>query len=239
MVFTDLLHRSLHGGDGFRLVVFDTDQYPLRGEQVAKDGRSANDLLGTLAHQDIVAAHVGLALGAVDDQLFHGHACGSGELGVTGKDGTAETDDTGVTQRFAHLLGRQTAVIERRARNPLVAAVGLDDHGQRRQARGMSSHMLLDGQHGTGSRRVRGRRQPAVGAANDLSLAHLLTDFDERQWLAADALMQRHVEARRQRRQGDRFLHRRRLVRLRLDAALEVEESLQHSARLRRHAWLA
>jgi hypothetical protein len=49
---------------------------------------------------------------------------------VTRKDRAAEADDAGVAQDFAHLLGRQAAVIERRALDPLVAAVGLDDHAQ-------------------------------------------------------------------------------------------------------------
>jgi hypothetical protein len=189
--------RGLHGGDGFGLVVLDADQHLPRRQQVAKDGNAADDFLGTLAHQDVIAAHVGLALGAVDDQFFHGHAGGSRELGVTRKNRPTEADDAGVTKRLADLLGRQAAVIERRALHPLVATIGLDDHAQRRQTGGMRGQMLFDGKDRAGSGRVRGGRQPGIGAAYHLPLAYPLTDFDERVGRTADALMQRHVEARR------------------------------------------
>jgi hypothetical protein len=161
---------------------------------------------------------------------------GRRQLGVTRKGGAAEADDAGIAQDFAHPLGRQAAVIERRARDPLVAAVRLDDHTQRRQARGMRGDMLFDGQHGAGGRRMHRRRHPAVGATDHLPLEHVLADLDQRIGRTADVLMQRHEQARRQRRLANRQLHRRRLVGRRLDAPLEAEQSGQHCGGLRRHA---
>jgi hypothetical protein len=159
-----------------------------------------------------------------------------GQLGVARKDGAAEADDAGIAQDFAHTLGRQAAVIERRAGDPLVAAVRLDDHAQRRQARGMR-----------GTCCSMASTVPEVGActAADIQpsappiscpLSTVLAGLDQRIRRTADALVQRHVQARRQRRLADRLLHRRRLVGLRLDAALEAEQLLPAFRRLRPRA---
>ncbi len=75
---------------------------------------------------------------------------------------------------------------------------------------------------------MHGRRHPAVGTADQLPFEYRLADLNERIRDAADALMQRHVQACRQRRLADRLLHRRCLVGLRFDAALETEQVLEH-----------
>ncbi|EXI77278.1 MAG: hypothetical protein AW10_03900 [Candidatus Accumulibacter appositus] len=116
---------------------------------------------------------------------------------MTRKNCPAKADDTRVTKRLADLLGGQTAVIERRPLYPFVAAVGLDDHAQGWQTRGMRGHMFLNGKNRARSGRVRRCRQPGVGAADHLPLAHPITHFNQRIGLTADTLMQRHVEARR------------------------------------------
>ncbi|KFB72245.1 MAG: hypothetical protein AW09_002570 [Candidatus Accumulibacter phosphatis] len=83
---------------------------------------------------------------------------------------------------------------------------------------------------------MHGRRHPAVGTADQLPFEYRLANLNERIRHAADALVQRHVQARRQRRLANRLLHRRRLVGLRFDAALEAEEVPEHCGQFRRRA---
>ena len=72
------------------------------------------------------------------------------------------------------------------------------------------------------------RRYPFVGGADQLSLEDAFAGRDKRHGATADALVQRHDEPFRQGRVPDWRLHRRRLVGLRLDAAAELEELLEH-----------
>jgi hypothetical protein len=120
--------------------------------------------------------------------------------------------------------------------DPFVTAIRLDDHGQRRQTRRVRSNVLS-----------MARTVPEVGACTAADIQPSAppincplstgsptstSGFGD----AADALVQRHVQARRQRRLADRRLHRRRLVGLRFDAALEAEEVLEHCGQFRRRA---
>ena len=236
VVLGEPAHCRLHCRDGFRLVVLDADQDAARAKQVTKDRDTANDFFGALAHQHVVAGHVRLALGAVDDEILHRYRSGRRQFRVAGKGSAAETDDTGIAQEFAHPLGRQAPMIEGRARYPLVATIGLDDDAECRQPRRVCRNMVHDGQDSARGRRMHGRRHPAVGTADQLPLEDVLSGLDARCRRATDTLMQGNVKAGWQRRLGDRFLHRRRLVRLRFDATLEAEQSLQHCGRLTRHA---
>ena len=71
---------------------------------------------------------------------------------------------------------------------------------------------------------MHGGRNVAVGLADQLALQHAVAGLDQRMRRAADALVQRHDQSRRQRRDGDRLARRLRLVGRRLDAAVEVEQ---------------
>ncbi|EXI74040.1 MAG: hypothetical protein AW07_02178 [Candidatus Accumulibacter sp. SK-11] len=168
--------------------------------------------------------------------MLHRHGARRRQLGVTREGGTSEADDTSVAQQFAHAFGCQTAVVDRPALDPLVTPIRLDDHAERRQTGRMRRDMRFYGQHAAGCRRMHRGRHPAIGAADQLPLANLLADLDQRIRRPADALMQRHEQACGKRRLGDRLLHRDRLVRLGFDSPPEAEQLRQHRACLRRRA---
>jgi hypothetical protein len=195
MVLAKAPHRELHGGNGFGLVVLDTDQHSSGRQQVTEDGGAAHDLLGTLAHQQVVAGHERLALGAIDHQVFDGHGAGRGQLGMARKNSPAKAHDARVAQQLAHTFGSQTAVVERRTGNPLLTTIRLDDHRQGRQAGRMRGHMLLDSQHGAGRRRMHRCRHPAVGSTDHLPFEHLFTGLHQRIRRTAETLVERHVQA--------------------------------------------
>ena len=155
-ILANLGNRGLHCGYRFGLVVLDADQYAFRLEQIAEDADAAHDFLGALAHQQVVASHERLTFGAVDNQCVHRHRFGWRQFGVRREYRTAESDDAEIAQDLAHLLGFKRRVIERRAFDPLVTAVGFDDDGERRQAGRMRRDALLDGDDGAGGRRMHG-----------------------------------------------------------------------------------
>jgi hypothetical protein len=138
-------------------------------QQVTKDGDAAHDFLGALAHQQVVAGHERLALGTVDDQLLHRHRLAGVSLAWLGKAAPPRPTTPASRSSFAHALGRQAPVIERRARDPLVTPIRLDDHAQRRQARRVRSNMLFDGQNAC--RRSAHARPPTPSRRHRRSIA--------------------------------------------------------------------
>src|SRR5690606_32547424 len=98
-------HRGAHGGDGFRLVVLDADQHLFGLQQMGKDFDAGDQLDGFFAHQQIVSSDVRLALGTVDDQRADLLAGPHTEFYRTGKTGSAQTVDTGVTNDLQQRSG--------------------------------------------------------------------------------------------------------------------------------------
>ena len=195
--FAELGNGGFHGGDGFRLVVLDTDENALWLQQVAEDADAAHDILGALAHQHVIAGHERLAFGPVDDQVFHRHRFGGGQLGVAREHRAAKADDARIAQNLTHALGFEGGVIRNFTFDPLITAVRFDDDCERRQAGGVRRHAFFDGEHGAGGRCMHGRRNPRVGIADALALEYVLAHFDKRLRLATDALVQRHDQDRR------------------------------------------
>ena len=86
----------LDGLHRLRLVALDRDDAARRLEHVGQEQRACDDLGGVLAHQHVVAADVGLAFGAVDDQCLARY--GRRELVGRRIDGAAEADDAAGAQ---------------------------------------------------------------------------------------------------------------------------------------------
>ncbi len=60
------LNRLFHGLEGFRLVVFDTDQDGFGREHVLHGSSAADNFLGLLTHQHVIASDIRLTLGCVN-----------------------------------------------------------------------------------------------------------------------------------------------------------------------------
>jgi hypothetical protein len=161
-----------HGGNRFRLVVLDADQHAARRQHVAHDGGALEDRLGAFAHQHVVAGDEGFAFGTVEHQGIEPPLLAGVELQVAGKHRAAETDDAGVAQVVARLVG-VGAEVEGLAFDPFVAAVRFDDHAQRRKPE-VCGIGAFRRRHGTGGRGMDRRRDIAIGAADALALEHAL-----------------------------------------------------------------
>ena len=219
--------RGLHRRDRLGLVVLDADQHLVGLQQMAHDRRATQDLGRAFAHQPVVAGDVGFALGAVQDQRA-GRVFGArAQLDVGRKARSAHADDAGIAQPVAQFVRCQREGIDRLERRPALLAVGLDDHRQIGQPRGMRQHGGLDRTHHAGAGSVDRGREIAVWRGDALALQHLLTGLHQRTCGAAGALMQRHHQPRRQRGDPDRRFARQLLVAGRFDPAMEIEQLAQ------------
>ena len=57
-----------HGGNGFRLVVFDADQHLIRVQDMHQDLDPGDDFSCLVTHRSIVSGDIGLALCGIDNQ---------------------------------------------------------------------------------------------------------------------------------------------------------------------------
>ncbi|MCY1398729.1 hypothetical protein D9M71_137660 [compost metagenome] len=223
---------GLHRGDGFRLVVLDADQHLFRLQDVDEHLDAGDQFGGAFAHQHVVGADVGLALGAVDDQGVDIVLGARGQLGGGGETGAAEPGDAGLADALQQLWCALSAVVDAGLQwCPFLAAVAVDDDGRRRQAGGMWIRLIADGDHDSRGRRMQRRADRAAGLGDLLPLEHPLADFDAGHRRAADMLRQRQDQPRRQRRRGDRRGGGLALVGRREDAAGEVADLRIHAAR--------
>ena len=82
-----------HGGDGFRLIILDTDQHLARFQQMRHDVQAGDDFRRALTHEPIVAGNPRLALGAVQNQRFQMLAMAAQiQLDCAGKGRPAQAD---------------------------------------------------------------------------------------------------------------------------------------------------
>ena len=86
---------GLHGGDGVRFVVFDADQHLACLQRVRGNADAVHNAGGALAHQHVVAADKGFALGAVHHQ--GGQRAGT-QLEVGGEHRAAQANHAHVLQ---------------------------------------------------------------------------------------------------------------------------------------------
>ena len=213
---------GLHRGDGLRLVILDADQHLVRLQRVAGDGDAVADGVGALAHQAVVAADIGFALGTVDDQRFQR---ADAELEMAGEHRAAEADDAHLCQEVADLgAAALRPVVQRLALDPALLAVAVEGDAQFRQAGRVGKRLRRDGADHAGSRRVHRGRQAAVGGGDQLALGDTVTDGDAGARGITHALAQRDVQLRRQRRLADRCGAGLRLVFRRVDAAGKIEQ---------------
>ena len=155
-------HR-LHGGDGLRLVILDGDEDQLRFEDVADDVDPFGDALGLFTHQAIVAADVGLTLGAIDDQDLDLLAAG-GQFDIGRETGAAQADDAGFMDAAYQIQRASVAIVgPRQPLAPLIQTIGLQMDAQLTQARGVGDGMGLDAADDAGGRRMDRYLHPRLG----------------------------------------------------------------------------
>jgi hypothetical protein len=204
------LRRGFDGFHGLRLVALDRDDAARRVENVGQEQRAGHDRCRALAHQQVVAADVRLALRAVDDQRLAGNRCR--ELVRGWVHGAAQPDDAAGADRVELRRAISWPLrISRRQR--LVAAVGLDHDARRRLHSVAAEHgPLLDRAHQTGGPRVHGGGRRPSCLCDELASAHALPNRDHGLgWIAAMLLERKH-ELRRHETAANRQRRRARLV---------------------------
>ena len=137
--------RGAHGGDGFWLVVLDTDQHFIGLDQLHQNVDAGNQLGGVLAHQQVIGGDVGLALGAVDHQGMNLLRRAGLEFDGGGETGAAEAVDAGIADFRQQRFTVQLAVVRAgRQLAPLILAVAVEHDGRCRQAGNMRVRLRAD-----------------------------------------------------------------------------------------------
>ena len=98
------LHGHLHGGDGLGLVVLDADDALRVGEEPEHDLHALHDPGAVAPHELVVAGDVGLALGAVGDDVLDGQRVLGSQLHMGGEARAAEARDARVGHPLEDLL---------------------------------------------------------------------------------------------------------------------------------------
>ena len=145
---------------------------------------------GALAHQQVVAGDVRLALGAVEHQRLDLVFVGI-RLHVAGEYRAAQTDHAGLAQDMAQLGMRGLFVVHAAVCYPLILAVRDDGDAQVRQAGMVGDHLHVDGADRAGSGGVHRAGKASFRPADDLALEHALADLHCRYGTVAHMLVQR------------------------------------------------
>ncbi len=190
-------HRPQHR-NGLRLVIFDADQYLTRLENLREDTNTLDDLRGTVLHQAIVSGNVRLAFGGINNQRFDFIAAALQFI--------AGWEARAAEARHAKLMdalnqlgaGAGAIVAPAVALNPAVFTVGIDNHAQLGQRRGMRGRVGGNRHHRTGCRSVNGQHTSAP-TSQRLAAQDAIADGHAQLALSADVLFQRNDETPRQR----------------------------------------
>ena len=182
--------RALDRGDCLGLVVLDCDAAARGPGRVHQHAGALDHVVGPRAHQRVVAADPGFALGAVQQQVAGRAAARGVELGRGRIRGAAEARDAGLAQRGRQCLGRERGPVEVRGLAfARVGAVVLDHDAGPAAGRRRAG---LDRDHGTCDRRVQRHHRRVVGFGDPSPEADRIADPHDRPRRAPAALVQRH-----------------------------------------------
>ncbi len=174
-------------------------------QQMVEDVDPLRDLLRTLLHQTIVGGNIGFAFGGVDNQGANA-AQTALQFSGGGKAGAAQPGDTGLMEML-NQFGRRclTVIGEGAAFAPAVLTVGNDNDAELGQPGRVIAHMLADGVHRPGGRRVH-RQHPAGTACQRLSPQHRIAGFDAQVAFRPEVLLERDNQIVRHRNLPQRYL---------------------------------
>ena len=184
------LHGHLHGGDGFGLVVLDADDALRVGEEPQHDLHALHDAGAVAAHELVVAGDVGLALGAVGDDVLDGQGVLGRQLHMGGEARAAETRDARVGHPLDDLLAgdaRDVLLLVKGAGLGVLAVVVDDDALLQDAGDGAA---LLHRLHRARAGRDDVGGDEAVRRADDLAHQHGVALLDDGLGRFADVLCQ-------------------------------------------------
>ena len=227
-----LVQRAAHGGDGFGLIVFDADQHLIRLDQLHQNVDTADHLVGAFAHEKIVGADIGFALGAIDDQRMDLLRWPRVEFHCGGEARTAQTADPCLANQLNQSAAFQVTIVRLwRQCDPFIQPIAVDDDGWSEHARDMRVRLRADKTHGARGRRMHGHADKTIGGGDQLAFQYALTHGDHRFCGRADMLVERQRQALGQRRRLDRRAVGQLLALGRMNAAGDIPDTF-----LRTHA---
>ncbi len=189
-------HCLAHGGNGLGLVVLDADEAFAGVHHVHEHADALDDAIRLVAHEQVVAGDVGLALGTVDHQGVDVAVRAGVDLDAGGKGGSPQPHDA----RPADALAQHGAVqfLEPgqgfRQFAPFVPAVGFQHDAGRRQPGGVGYRLFGDLHHGPRGGRMDGGADVLGDPRNGLALEHFFSCFHQGFGHGADVLLQGNDE---------------------------------------------
>ncbi len=222
-------HRPQHG-DRLGFVIFNANQHLARLQNMRKDANAFHHLCRAILHQTVIGGDVRLALGGVNDQRVDFIAAAM--QFVAGREArAAKTSDARLMNTLNQRLAAAGAVITPAvALDPLILAVGVNEHAQFRQSRRMRRGVGGNGHHHAGGWRMY-RQHTAAPAGQRLTAQYAIACTHAQLTLSADMLLERNDKTR-----GQRQLTQRRAVGLglhfrRMNTAVEVPQFIFSESR--------
>ena len=178
--------------DGVRLVHFDANDRFIGAEFLPHDFGTLEQRLGAFHHQAMIVGQVGLAFGAIDQQLPDTDAFGHRQLDVRRKGGATHADDARHLHGLDEGVQRHLAPVRHAVDIDLLPGkrIGLDADGRREAP--VDATKIADLRNGSGDRAVQRRRHEAAGFRDQLTTPDALADRHHGLARHADMLAERH-----------------------------------------------
>ena len=218
------IYHSLHGGNGFRLVIFNGDQGQLGFENMPQYLDTLGYAGRLVPHQSVITADIGFALGTIDDQQLYLLATG-GQFHIGRKAGATQTHYAGIVNAADQIHGRMLCEIgQRESLAPSIFTIRADMDADLAKAGGVGHGMRFNRHYFARGRSMNGGLHARSRTGKRLTGQHLVTDTYRDLGTGAYMLLKRQDQDRRQRRFAKGRLRGFMLVLIRMDPAVKVPQ---------------
>ena len=178
--------------NGIGLVLLYTDGGTFCAQLATYNFCPAQHRLGTLQHQAVVIGQVGLALGAIDQQLGDLLAFRDGVFDMGGEGGTTHADNACILDRVDELLNGERLPVDAEGGGKLLGSVGIGLYLNGRFEAAIDVTARADLAYGAGNRAVQGGGDKGPRFCDQLATLDPFTCLDHRFGRCPDVLAQRY-----------------------------------------------
>ena len=179
-------------GMGNLLVVFNRNDAMFGSQSMLHYQQAIDNATRMFLHQHGVTGNVGFTFCPIEDQGLDDIVWPWIEFDEGGETGSAETDDSGITDYITQGTGIHALVIGYRFEHrPFIFTICLNHNTGGRQAGRVGNSAFFNRHHFTGGRGVHGNTDIIAGFGNHLPFQHTFSDLDDGLCRFADMLLQR------------------------------------------------